>query len=218
VTGTLNEILLNQFTQLGIKFEQATWDEEKNKEGKPQKRAVKLPDIEALHPFHWGFEFAEVINRNGGFDAIITNPPWEIFKPNDKEFLSQYSDLVTKKKMDIKALEKQKAKMMRDPEMAAAYTEYLSTFPYVSGYFRAANQHANQISIVNGKKAGSDINLYKLFLEQSCNLLRQGGRCSIILQSGVYTDLGAKQLREMLFNNGQLSSLFGFSINAAGRA
>jgi hypothetical protein len=211
VTATLNEILLNQFTGLGIKFEQATWDDDKNIEGKPQKRAIKLADIEALHPFHWGFEFDEVINNNGGFDAIITNPPWEIFKPNDKEFLSQYSDLVTKKKMDIKALEKQKAEMMRDPEIAAAYTEYLSTFPHISAYFRAASQYANQISIVNGKKAGSDINLYKLFLEQSFNLLRQGGRCGIILQSGVYTDLGAKQLREMLFNNGQLSSLFGFS-------
>lgn len=60
------QILLNQFTGLGIKFEQAMWDDEKNKEGKPQKRAIKLADIEALHPFHWGFEFDEVINRNGG--------------------------------------------------------------------------------------------------------------------------------------------------------
>jgi len=34
-------------------------------------------DIEALHPFHWGFEFDEILNQHGGFDAIITNPPWE---------------------------------------------------------------------------------------------------------------------------------------------
>jgi len=212
VYATLNEILLDQFaTDLGIKFEQATWDEKKNEGGKPIKRKLTLKDIENLHPFHWGFEFDEVINKNGGFDAIITNPPWEIFKPNDKEFLSQYSDLVTKKKMDIKALEKEKAKMMRDPEIAVAYTEYLSTFPHVSAYFRAASQYVNQISTVNGKKAGSDINLYKLFLEQSFNLLRPTGRCGIILQSGIYTDLGAKQLREMLFSNSQLDSLFGFS-------
>ncbi|HOU08818.1 MAG TPA: ATP-binding protein, partial [Caldisericia bacterium] len=72
---TLNEILKSEFDNLGIKFEQATWDEAKNKEGKPVKRAISIADIEALHPFHWGFEFDEVINARGGFDAIITNPP-----------------------------------------------------------------------------------------------------------------------------------------------
>ncbi|HPA66414.1 MAG TPA: ATP-binding protein, partial [Caldisericia bacterium] len=73
---TLNEILKSEFDNLGIKFEQAIWDEVKNKEGKPVKRAVTVEDIEKLQPFHWGFEFDEIINAKGGFDAIITNPPW----------------------------------------------------------------------------------------------------------------------------------------------
>ena len=33
--GTLNEMLLDEFKHLGIKYEQATWDEKKNTEGKP---------------------------------------------------------------------------------------------------------------------------------------------------------------------------------------
>ena len=48
-----------------------------------------------MHPFHWGFEFDEILNKRGGFDAIITNPPWEIFKPNGKEFFEDHSDLVS---------------------------------------------------------------------------------------------------------------------------
>jgi hypothetical protein len=173
VTGTLNEILLNQFTGLGIKYEQATWDEKKNKEGKPQKRAVKLADIEVLHPFHWGFEFDEVINNNGGFDAIITNPPWEIFKPQAKEFFAEYSDVVTKNKMTIKDFEKIQDKLLKDkPDVRKAWMEYQSRYPYVSLYFRNSPQYKNQIAIVNGKKAGTDINLYKLFLEQCFNRLR----------------------------------------------
>jgi hypothetical protein len=64
---------------------------------------------------------------------------------------------------------------------------------------------------VNGRKQGTDINLYKLFLEQCFNLLRDGGRCGIILPGGIYTDLGAKQLREMLFSQCRLDSLFGLS-------
>ena len=75
---TLNEILLDEFTkQLKIKFEQATWDELKKKEGKPKKRDLKIADIVALIRY-WGYEFDEIINKRGGFDIIITNPPWEI--------------------------------------------------------------------------------------------------------------------------------------------
>jgi len=207
----LNQLLLGEFQDLSIRYEDTTWDEKKNKEGKPKKRSMVTSDIEALHPFHWGFEFDEVINKNGGFDAIIANAPWEIFKPNAKEFFTQHSDLVTKKNMDIKKFEKEQTKLLRDPEILDAWLEYLSSFPHLSAYFRSASDYVNQISIVNDKKAGTDINLYKLFLEQSFNLLRPNGRCGIILQSGIYTDLGTKQLREMLFSQGTITSLFGLS-------
>jgi hypothetical protein len=209
--GTLNKILLEEFSSLGIKFEEATWDTTKNIEGKPKKRALTLKDIEALHPFHWGYEFDEILNKRGGFDAIITNPPWEIFKPNAKEFLSEYSKLITKKNMDIKEFEKEQAKLMNDSEVCNAWIEYQSRFSYVSQYFRGSSQYKNQIAVVNGKKAGSDINLYKLFLEQCFNLQREGGRCGIIIPSGVYTDLGTKQLREMLFSTSELDTMFGLS-------
>jgi len=207
--GTLNEILLDEFNHLGIKYEQATWDEKKKAQGKPIKRPMKLPDIEALKPFHWGFHFDEIINgERRGFDAIITNPPWEIFKPNAKEFFDEFSDLVTKKKMTIKDFEKEQAKLLKDPDIRNAWLEYLSGYPHVSALFRSAEQYKNQISLVNGKKAGSDINLYKLFTEQCFNLLRKGGYCGLVIPSGIYTDLGAKQLREMLFDQTRITGLF----------
>ena len=63
---------------------------------------------------------------------------------------------------------------------------------------------------MNGKKAGTDINLYKLFTEQCFNLLRSGGECGIVIPSGIYTDLGTKQLREILFNQTKVTGLFCF--------
>jgi type I restriction-modification system DNA methylase subunit len=200
----LDDILLQDFLDLGVKYEQATL------RGKTTKRTLTEKDIAALEPLHWGYEFDEIVQSQGGFDIIITNPPWDIFKPQAKEFFRQYSDLVTKKKMDIKAFETHQADLLKDPEIASAWLDYQSRYPYVSAYYRAAEQYKNQISIVNGKKAGTDINLYKLFVEQCYNLLKEGGQCGIVIPSGIYTDLGAKQLREMLFKHTEVTGLFGF--------
>jgi Putative DNA-binding domain len=209
-TNVLNEMLLEEFGTLKIKFEQATWDEAKNSEGKPKKRAVTIADVRALEPFHWGFEFSEVMAR-GGFDAIIANPPWDTFKPNAKEFFEQHSSLVSKKTMDIKAFEKEKDKLLQDLSIREPWLEYLSNFPHQSEYFRSTAQFANQSVKVNGKQTGGDVNLYKLFVEQCFNLLRDGGRCGIVIPSGIYTDLGTTGLRKMLFERSKLDVIFGLS-------
>jgi hypothetical protein len=200
----LNLLLLDEFSKrLGIKYEEVQLT------GKSQKRVLKVEDIAALKPFHWGYHFDKVLER-GGFDAIITNPPWEIFKPQAKEFFAQHNDLVTKNKMDIKDFEKEQNKLLQNPIIASTWLEYQSQYPYVSAYYRSSEQYKNQISIVNGKKAGTDINLYKLFTEQCFNLLRSGGECGIVIPSGIYTDLGTKQLREMLFSQTKVTGLFCF--------
>ncbi len=197
----LNQLLLNEFIRLGIKYEDVQLS------GKPKKRALTIDDIAELQPFHWGYHFDRVLKR-GGFDAIIANPPWETFKPQSKEFFAQHSELVTKNKMDIKAFEKEQKKLLQDAEIANAWLEYQSKFPHISAYYRSAEQYKNQISIVNGKKAGTDINLYKLFVELCFNLLCDKGECGIVIPSGIYTDLGTKQLREMLFEQTQVTGLF----------
>ncbi|MDZ8237820.1 MAG: DNA methyltransferase [Nostoc sp. ChiQUE01a] len=198
----LNLLLLDEFSKrLGIKYEEVQLT------GKSQKRVLKVEDIAALKPFHWGYHFDKVLER-GGFDAIITNPPWEIFKPQAKEFFAQHNELVTKNKMDIKDFEKEQSKLLQNPIIASTWLEYQSQYPYVSAYYRSSEQYKNQISIVNGKKAGTDINLYKLFTEQCFNLLRSGGECGIVIPSGIYTDLGTKQLREMLFSQTKVTGLF----------
>ena len=164
--AVLDKLLLAEFEHLRIEYEEATWDEKKNEEGKPKKRPVNMADIVSLKPFHWGYSFSEIF-RNGGFDCILTNPPWEIFKPNAKEFFLEYSELVTRKKMDIKSFEKEKGKLLQDKDLRRAWLNYLNAFPHVSLFFRNSTNYKNQISIVNDKKAGTDINLYKLFTEQT---------------------------------------------------
>ncbi len=44
--------------------------------------------------FHWELEFPDVFQSEGsGFDAMLGNPPWDIAKPNSKEFFSDLDPL-----------------------------------------------------------------------------------------------------------------------------
>lgn len=200
---TLNEILKNEFDNLGIKFEQATWDQVKNKEGKPVKRAVTVEDTEKLQPFHWGFEFDEVINDRGGFDAIITNPPWDVYQIDEKEFFQSIDSTIQKKKLRIEDWKEQFNDFMKDEEIRKIWFSYISNYPHTSEYFK-------KVYHFTGK-----INLNILFVEQCFNLLRQGGYCGIVIPSGIYTDLGTKQLRQMLFDKTQITGLFCFENSKA---
>ncbi|SFQ21424.1 Eco57I restriction-modification methylase domain-containing protein, partial [Parafilimonas terrae] len=113
--------------------------------------------------------------------------------------------------MSLDDFETHQEELLEDSDIRSAWLTYLNKFPHISQYYRKAKQYANQISIVNGKKAGSDINLYKLFLEQSYNLLKDGGYCGIIIPSGVYSDLGSKQLRALLYSNCSVEQLISLS-------
>ena len=208
--GVMNELMRDQFEALGVKFEEATWDAVKKDLGKPKKRRIERKDIDAQNPFHWGYVFDDIVQRRGGFDIILANPPWEVFKPQAKEFFAEHSLMVSKNKMTIKEFEKEQAALLKDPEIRAAWLAYENRFPHLSSWFRAAPEYKNQSAVVAGKKTGSDINLYKLFVERSFHLLREGGHCGIVIPSGIYTDLGAKGLRDLLFSQTQIEGLFCF--------
>lgn len=208
--ATLNLMLGQEFSDLGIKYEQVTWDEKKNKEGKPVKRNITVKDIEALEPFHWGYEFSEIFRKKGGFDAIITNPPWETFQPNAKEFFMNFSDSVSKKKMDIKDFIEKFKTLMEDKAVRNEWLKYSSDYNHLREYFRISPQYKNQVPVIDGKRHGKDVNLYKLFTEQCFNLLKKGGYCGIVIPSGIYSDLGSKKLREMLFESSTITGIFGF--------
>lgn len=208
--GVMNELMRDQFEALGVKFEEATWDAAKKNLGKPKKRRIERKDIDAQNPFHWGYVFDDIVQRRGGFDIILANPPWEIFKPQAKEFFSEYSSLVTTNKMAIADFEKEQDKLLQNADVRQAWLAYESRFPHMSSWFRAAPEFKNQSAIVGGKKAGSDVNLYKLFVERSFHLLRPGGHCGIVIPSGIYNDLGTKGLRDLLFSRTQIEGLFCF--------
>jgi len=197
--GILNKLLLDQFKSLGIRYEEVTWDDQRGKAGRPKRRELEESDILALRPFHWGYEFDEIVGERGGFDAIITNPPWEVFQVDEKEFFATYSTKITKKKMSNKEFGDERDSLLKKPSIRSAWLRHLSSYPHISAFYRKRFHFKGKI------------NLYTLFAEQCCHLLRDGGYCGILVPSGVYTDLGTKQLRETLFAASRVDRLFGLS-------
>ena len=57
-------------------------------------RAVAERIAAQMRFFHWELEFPDVYREEGsGFNAILGNPPWDITKPNSKEFFSNIDPL-----------------------------------------------------------------------------------------------------------------------------
>jgi hypothetical protein len=142
--AVMNELMRDQFEKLGVKFEQATWDASKKQPGKPTKRLIERADIDAQTPFHWGYVFDDIVQRRGGFDIVLANPPWEVFKPQAKEFFAEYSEVVSKNKMTIKEFEKESAKLLQNAEVRAAWLAYESRFPHMNQFFRGAPEYRHQ--------------------------------------------------------------------------
>ena len=64
-------------------------------------------------------------------------------------------------------------------------------------------------------QGSADLNLYKLFLEVAHALLRSGGRLGFIVPSGLYSDKGARDLRDLFLERCGWEWLFGIE-NRAG--
>ena len=186
-------ILQQHFDDLGVKYEQATWDIERIREGKSSKRVLQQPDVAELDPFHWGFEFDRVLNQKGGFDAIITNPPWEVMQQDQKEFLIQrYGVEIEKNKIPHAEWScKSGTNTHRSRKYLRDYLSYVSELNLQKSYLRLAPEYDAQKAIIAGRNESGKLNFFNLFAERCYRLLRVGGLCGIVVPSGIHTDLGS---------------------------
>jgi hypothetical protein len=151
--------------------------------------------------FHWPLEFPEVFAA-GGFDVILSNPPWERIKLQEQEFFAA-----------------------RDPRIAdasnkAARTclidELIQANPTLHAEFIAAIHAADCLSKFLRQSerfpltATGDINTYAVFAEAIRRLLAPTGRAGIIVPTGIATDDTTKHFFADLTKQQQLAKLVGF--------
>lgn len=182
--------------------------------------------------FHWEIEFADVfIGAASGFSAVIGNPPWEIQKPNSMEFFSNVDPLYrTYGKQE--ALKHQSKIFEASARVEQDWIEYSAKFKALSNWtknvahpfggdkgdelgdrwklLRTGRQTYADPEHPFQHQGSSDINTYKMFLEMAHALLAHSGGLGLIVPSGLYTDNGTRDLRELFLQRCAWTHLYAF--------
>ncbi|MEZ4671279.1 MAG: DUF559 domain-containing protein [Anaerolineae bacterium] len=172
--------------------------------------APHFTDLARVRPFHWGVEFPEVfynddgtLKDNPGFTIIFGNPPWEILKPDLREFYAQFDERIESRLNRTQAETRIAELDAEDPRRREEFERINASVGETTSYLRANGDYTRQ--------GRGDPATHKLFLERMYGLLQNGGRLGYVVPSGIYTDLGTKDLREMLLNEGSIQYIYSFS-------
>ncbi|MGW4330556.1 Eco57I restriction-modification methylase domain-containing protein [Nocardia sp. NPDC004573] len=154
---------------------------------------------EEVRPFHWEIEFPEVffdrsgIHRpDGGFDAMIGNPPWESITFKAAEFYGRFDPEYTllRGKADKQIRQGhllERVDILEAKKRDNGYLDGVKLFIKSSGTYRMLYSH------------GTTFNYYRTFLERELALLTSNGRIGLVIDSGVVADAAtAEHRRELL--------------------
>lgn len=166
-------------------------------------------------PFCWELEFPEVfydddgtLDSDGGFDIVIGNPPWDVVKPNDREFFDEYQTGFSKKSRAKR--DELKQEMLQDKEIESQYEQYCREIDIFLDFVKSDQYYRHQTS----GRYGHTYNTYKLATELSFNIAAQDGVVSLLTPSGISGEAGSAGLRKLLFENTEVDSFWSFKARA----
>jgi hypothetical protein len=157
---------------------------------------------------HWQVAFPGVWDKwesaepEGGFDAVIGNPPWDRIKLQEVEWFAQRRPEIARqarasdRKKMIAALEKK-----RDP----LWDDYLVAKESAESAVDVARKVGDYPLL-----SGGDINIYSLFVERAQKIVKPTGLVGLLVPSGIAADKGASEFFKSVATTGRLAALFDF--------
>lgn len=153
----------------------------------PEMLAASVQVCRAAHVLHWPIVFPAIFAK-GGFDAILTNPPWDRIKIQAKEFFATRNPGISeaqnasKRNRLIDALKDgtpAERKLHEDFFSAVAMSERTSAFVHAEG---------GRYPLTGV----GDVNLYAIFSELVLQILAPDGRAGLVVPTGICTDNSTK--------------------------
>ena len=157
---------------------------------------------------HWEVAFPGVWHQwqdshpQGGFDAIIGNPPWDRIKLQEvKWFASRAPELAL---APTAAARREGIQRLRDQgsPLAAEFDEAKERADKLGHLVRASGDYP--------LLGGGDINLYSLFVERAMSLIKPDGFVGLLTPSGIYADKTAARFFKSVSTTGRVGGLFDF--------
>ncbi|MFT0875931.1 N-6 DNA methylase [Rhodopseudomonas sp. G2_2311] len=140
---------------------------------------------EKVGAFHWFIEFPEIMERDGGFDVVIGNPPWERIKLSEQEFFAARSPAIA-----AAPNKAERQKLIDDLERAdpeSADGRLWQDFVFAKRTAEAASEFARSSGRYPLTGRG-DVNTYALFAELFSRLVGPTGRAGVIVPTAIATD------------------------------
>ncbi|WBX86236.1 Eco57I restriction-modification methylase domain-containing protein [Sphingosinicella microcystinivorans] len=140
--------------------------------------------------------------REGGFDAVVGNPPWDRIKLQQVEWFAARRPEIARAQRAS-----DRSRMIRALEEAGdpLYADYQKADRRAGDAARVARGSGHYPLLSRG-----DINLYSLFVERAHALVRPGGMVGLLTPSGIASDLSASAFFRKVATGGHLKTLYDF--------
>ena len=177
----------------------------------PEYRQIRDPALavaEREDPLHWPIAFP-LIWRNwsadqpdGGFDAVVSNPPWDRIKLQEVEWWAARREDIAK--APTAAIRKQLIADLR-ADADPLIHEYDDAAAQAAGLSNLARNGGDYPLLGKG-----DINIYSLFVERALSLLQPNGVAGLLSPSGIYSDNTAAEFFRSVSTTGRVGGIYDF--------
>jgi hypothetical protein len=161
----------------------------------------------------WDLTFPEAFWPSGetadrvGFDAVLSNPPWDIMQPNTAEFLARF-DLAILDASSRQAAHAVRDRLLADAGVARAWRDHQAFFTCQRRAVGRLYQH--QRFGAHGAVMGGKLDLYRLFAERMVRLNGPEGAIGMVVPSAFHANEGATGIRKFYLQQTRIEQCLSF--------
>ena len=157
---------------------------------------------------HWEVAFPGVWHRwqesrpQGGFDAVIGNPPWDQIEQPEVEWFAIRDEEIAHAATGAKRKSLIKKKKEAGDKLVLEYETVRNQATAMREFIRSSDEYP--------LLSGGRINLYSLFIERAMSLIKPDGFIGLLTPSGIYADKTAARFFKSVSTGGRVAGLLDF--------